>query len=72
LAFLPEPLIGPNDYFEPPEGFLWNLQTVFDSNVPTPMAPPVHFNVLQNTLQFNSELLQDYNIDFKEFLLGQT
>jgi hypothetical protein len=71
-AFLPEPLVGPDDFFRPPDSFLASLQKVFNSDVPTPTKPPVRFDVHQHDLQFNSELLRDYDYDFEKFLAEQS
>jgi hypothetical protein len=67
-VILPEPLVGPYYFFSLPNSFLASLQDVFNSDIPTPSKPLVRFDVHQPDLQFNLELLQDYDYDFEKFL----
>jgi hypothetical protein len=68
LAFLPEPVEGPDDYFKPPPIFIKNLRTVFHATVPTPTKSPIHFDVLPSALAHNSRLLESCDHDFERFL----
>jgi hypothetical protein len=71
-AFLPPPIPGPDDAFQPPPTFLQNLQTVFDATVPTPSMPDIFFDVHPTGLLHNSRLLANYDYDVTAFLESQS
>ena len=59
---------GPDDSFVPPAWLMQAIETVAASEVPTPLAPPIRFDLSDESVQFNSDLLSASNLDLEEFL----
>ena len=68
LSFLPSPVLGPDDFFEPPSLFLSSLKTVFNEPVRVPKAPPIRFGTNPSDLEHNAELLRQNNYDLNLLL----
>jgi hypothetical protein len=66
--FLPNVIPGPDDSFVPPAWLMKAIEEVAASEVQTPLAPPVRFDLSDESVKFNSELLKESNLDLEEFL----
>jgi hypothetical protein len=61
--FLPHPLQGPDDTFQPPDQMLANIKAVADSPVKTPKPSKVHFRLSPDALDENSRILELHDFD---------
>ena len=66
--FLPNTIPGPDDNFTPPAWLMIAIKEVLQSETPIPRAPPVHFELSEEAIQKNSELLQSCNLDMHTLL----
>jgi hypothetical protein len=70
-AILPEPIVGPNDTFDPGEEFLKRLTEVAHARVVPPLPAPFTFATTPEALKSNDKLIQDFDFDlgllFKEY-----
>ena len=66
--FLPEVLVGPDDFAVPPKSFIEAVEEVANSPVPTPKKSPVEFSTAKEALLKNSELLEAYDYDLERLL----
>ena len=66
--FLPEVLVGPDDFAVPPKSFIDAVAEVASSPVPTPNKPPVEFSTSAEAVLRNSELLAAYDYDLERLL----
>jgi hypothetical protein len=67
--FLPSIVPGPDDSFVPPAWLMEaSIEEVANSTVPTPLAPPIRFDLSDESVQSNSELLEASNLDLDQFL----
>jgi hypothetical protein len=71
-VIFPAILEGPDDSFEAPEWLFKAIQSVARTTVRTPDAPPVRFDTTPAGLQFNSNLLRDYDYDLEKFMAAHT
>jgi hypothetical protein len=67
--FLPNVVTGPDDSFVPPAWLMQAIEQVAASEVPTPLAPPIKFDLSDESVKFNSELLQNSDLDLEQFLM---
>ena len=70
-CFLPEPLVGPDDTFEPPPWFLRELIALATAPSRTPKKASVRFDVSDSAAKMNGHLLQEADYDFKILLATQ-
>jgi hypothetical protein len=66
--FLPNVIPGPDDSFVPPAWLMKAVQEVAASEVQTPLAPPIRFDLSDDSVKFNSELLKESDLDLEKFL----
>jgi hypothetical protein len=66
--FLPNTVPGPNDNFVPPAWLMQATEETAVSKAPTPLAPPIRFNLSDEPVRFNSELLRESDLDLETFL----
>jgi hypothetical protein len=69
--FLPNTIPGPDDNFTPPAWLMKAIKEVIQSKkneTPIPGAPPVHFELSEEAIQKNTELLQSCNLDIHTLL----
>jgi hypothetical protein len=66
--FLPNVITGPDDSFVPPAWLMQAIEQVAASEVPTPLAPPIKFDLSDDSVKFNSELLKNSDLDLEKFL----
>jgi hypothetical protein len=66
--FLPSVIPGPDDNFDPPAWLMQATEDVAATAAVTPLAPPMRFDLSEDSLKFNSELLKESNLDAEEFL----
>ena len=59
---------GPEDSFVPPAWLIQAIEEVAKSKVETLMAPPVRFDLSNESVKFNSDLLKESDLDLKKFL----
>ena len=59
---------GPDDSFIPPPWLMQAIEEVAVSTVPAPLAPPVRFDLSEESVKFNSDLLTESGLDLEEFL----
>jgi hypothetical protein len=71
-VIFPEILEGPDDSFEAPKWLFQAIQSVAKTKVRTPDAPPVRFDTTPEGLQFNSDLLRDFDYDLEKFMESQS
>ena len=62
-TFFPRPVVGPNDYFQPPPWFLRALRTIASTPVRTPDKPPFQFESTQEAAAANAKLLASFDYD---------
>jgi hypothetical protein len=65
---LPKPLIGPDDHFQPPPGFLLRLSRVASTPVPAPRAPPLIFETNREALEHNARQIATAGHDLAKLL----
>ena len=61
-------IIGPDDSFTPPAWLMQAIEEVAASEVATPLAPPIRFDLSDESVQFNSDLLRASNMDLGQLL----
>ena len=66
--FLPPVITGPDDSFVPPAWLMQAIKEVAASKVPTPLAPPIRFDLSDESVRFNSDLLKANDMDLGQFL----
>ena len=66
--FLPSVIPGPDDSFVPPAWLMKAIEEVAKSKVATPQAPPIRFDLSNESVKFNSELLMESDLDLEKFL----
>jgi hypothetical protein len=66
--FLPSVVPGPDDSFDPPAWLMQAIEEVAGTAAVTPLAPPIRFDLSEDSVKFNSELLKESNLDVEEFL----
>lgn len=66
--FLSNVVTGPDDSFVPPAWLMQATEEVAASDAPTPLAPPIRFDLSDESVQFNSNLLKSSNLDLQQFL----
>jgi hypothetical protein len=69
--FLPRVVPGPDDSFDPPAWLMQATEEVAATAAVTPLAPPIRFDLSEESVKFNSELLKESNLDVEEFLAKQ-
>jgi hypothetical protein len=71
-CFLPDPIVGPDDTFQPPPWFLKEIKVIAASPLLAPSKSSVRFDASPAAAKHNAKLLQDVNYDFQEFFKTQT
>jgi hypothetical protein len=66
--FLPETIPGPDDAFTPPAWLMLAIEEVMLSKMPIPGAPPVQFELSEEAIRRNTELLHSCNLDMHQLL----
>ena len=66
--FLPSAIPGPDNCFEPPAWLMQATEEIALSEVQTPLAPPIRFDLSDNSVKFNPELLTKSDLDLEKFL----
>jgi hypothetical protein len=66
--FLPNVIPGPDGSFVPPAWLMQATEEVAEPVAPTPLAPPVRFDLSEDSVRFNSELLRESDLDLGKFL----
>jgi hypothetical protein len=66
--FLPTTIPGPDDSFIPPAWLMTAIKDVLRSSSPVPKAPPVHFDLSDDAVRKNTELLHSCNLDMDTLL----
>jgi hypothetical protein len=61
--FLPNVVPGPDDSFVPPAWLMQEIEEVAESVAPTPLAPPIRFDLSEDSVRFNSELLRESDLE---------
>ncbi len=59
--FLPDPVVGPDDYFLPEPSLMVAIKTVAQTPVPVPKAPPIQFSTNPEALEHNARLLKAHH-----------
>jgi hypothetical protein len=54
--------------FCPPAWLMQAIEEAATSDVPTPLAPPIKFDLSNESVQFNSDLLRANDLDLEQFL----
>jgi hypothetical protein len=67
--FLPSAIPGPDDSFTPPAWLMEAIEEVMNSTAPIPKAPPVKFDLSEESIQHNTELLKGCELDMQELLV---
>jgi hypothetical protein len=70
-AFLPEPVIGPDESFPTPDWFLEELRTLAETDCISPTKPDAMFEVSMEAAQHNADLLRHHEHNIAQFLDGQ-
>jgi hypothetical protein len=70
-AFLPEPVIGPDDSFPTPDWFLEELRILAETDCIAPTKPDIMFEVSMEAAQHNADLLRHHECNIARFLDGQ-
>jgi hypothetical protein len=65
---LPEPIVGPDDAFEPDGDFLRRLAEVAATKVMPPKPSPIRFSTEPESIAKNSQLLSDYGFDLDSLI----
>jgi hypothetical protein len=66
--FLPSVVPGPDDSFVPPAWLMQATEEVAESVAPTPLTPPIRFDLSKDSVRFSSELLRESDLDLEKFL----
>jgi hypothetical protein len=66
--FIWKPIPGPDDNFTPPAWLMRAVEEVAAAEVPTPRAPPVKFDLSEESVAHNSDLLKNSGLDMGSFL----
>jgi hypothetical protein len=66
--FLPNKIPGPDDTFTPPDWLMEAIEIVFKAKEPVPKAPPVRFDLSEEAIRFNTELLKDSALSLQTLL----
>jgi hypothetical protein len=66
--FLPNVVPGPDDSFVPPAWLMQAMEEAAELVAPTPLAPPIRFDLSEDSVSFNSELLKESDLDLGKFL----
>jgi hypothetical protein len=66
--FLPCPLVGPDDTFNPPSTLVSNLKKVAQMEVEAPLHPNVRFGTDANSAGFNTEVLRQNDYDLEKVI----
>jgi hypothetical protein len=66
--FLPNKIPGPDDSFVPPAWLMQAIEEVLETEAPIPSAPPVRFDLSEEAVLHNTELLRDCDFDMDKFL----
>jgi hypothetical protein len=69
--FLPSKIPGPDDAFIPPEWLMEAIEEVAKAEAPAPKAPPVKFDLSEEAVRFNTELLKDNGLSLERLLKEQ-
>ena len=69
--FLPNTIPGPDDAFIPPPWLMEAIEEVAKAKAPIPEAPPVKFDLSEEAVRFNTELLKDNELSLERLLLEQ-
>jgi hypothetical protein len=71
-AFLPEPVVGPDDSFPTPDcWFLEELRILAETDCRAPTKPDMMFEVSMEAAQHNADLLWHHEHNIARFLDGQ-
>jgi hypothetical protein len=65
---MPQPVIGPDDHFQPPPKFLIRLQGIARTPVPLPKAPSLIFDMAPSPLAHNAQQLAHAGFDWSQLL----
>jgi hypothetical protein len=65
---MPQPVMGPNDHFQPPPDFLIRLQRIARTPVPAPKAPSLIFDTSPSALAHNAQQLANAGFDLSQLL----
>jgi hypothetical protein len=65
---LPEPILGPDDAFDPGERILEQLAEVASASTETPKQAPIKFATSPEALQANDQLLRKHDYDVGKLL----
>jgi hypothetical protein len=66
--FLPNTIPGPDDAFTPPPWLMEAIKSVASDTAPAPNAPPVKFDLSEEAVRFNTELLKDSGLSLHTLL----
>jgi hypothetical protein len=66
--FFPAAILGPDDNFVPPAWLMKAITEVAAKAVKAPNAPPVRFDLSEESVLHNSELLRESGLDLGKFL----
>jgi hypothetical protein len=66
--FLPSKIPGPDDAFRPPAWLMEAVKSVATAKAPVPKAPPVMFDLSEEVVCFNTDLLKDSNLSLQHLL----
>ena len=66
--FLPDPIPGPDDGFIPPAWLMEAIQEVVEAEVPVPKPPPIRFDLSEESVKHNTDLLEDCGLDLETLL----
>jgi hypothetical protein len=64
----PDPLVGPDDFFNPGPSLLTKIVSIMRRRTPPPLAPPFQFGVTPADLRHNARILAEANFDFTRLL----
>ena len=66
--FLPNKVPGPDDAFKAPAWLIEAIESVATAEVPASKAPPVRFDLSEEAVRFNTDLLKDSNLSLPHLL----
>jgi hypothetical protein len=69
-SFTPDPILGPDDSFTPPDWFLPTVTKVARTAVVPPLKPDVRFDMTEKARTYNSEKLEEMGYDVGRLLLA--
>jgi hypothetical protein len=67
--FLPDKVPGPDDAFTPPAWLMEAVEEIAKTEAPAPKAPPVSFDLSEEAVLHNTELLSDSNLSMESLLM---